>query len=194
MENSLRGAHASRKDKRSPGGIARALLPWLEELVLAVVLFLMVFTFFFRVVTVDGASMLPSYSQGDRLVMLALARSPRQGDVVVLRNEGQAIVKRVLATQGQTVDFDYARKVVLVDGSPVDETAFGLKNGITVPPYASYALEEFPQTVPEGCVFVLGDNRAVSLDSRYAQVGMVDRRDLLGKVLFRVYSARDFEE
>ena len=74
-----------------------------------------------------------------------------------------------------------------VDGEAVDETAFGLSNHITDLPYASFEVLEFPQTVPEGCVFVLGDNRSVSEDSRYQRVGMIDRRNILGKAVLRLF-------
>ena len=99
----------------------------------------------------------------------------------------EPIIKRVIATEGQTVDFDYEAGVVYVDGQPVDETQFGLENGITSEPFSSFELLEFPQTVPEGCVFVLGDNRAVSEDSRYQDVGMIDERNILGKAVFHLF-------
>ena len=76
---------------------------------------------------------------------------------------------------------------LLQDGQPVDETQFGLENGITDLPYSSFEVLEFPQTVPEGCVFVLGDNRSVSEDSRYQRVGMIDTRNILGKALVRIF-------
>lgn len=183
-------------NRRNPPGRKRGipisvLLDWTEELVVAIVLIAAVFTFCFRVITVSGTSMVPNYADGDRILMVNRFTPPKQGDVVVIINVLQdPIIKRVIATQGQTVDFDYEKKAVLVDGQAVDETAFGLENGITEYPYASFQLLEFPQTVPEGCIFVLGDNRAVSEDSRYQVVGMVDQRDVLGKALFRVFPLR----
>ena len=74
-----------------------------------------------------------------------------------------------------------------MNGQPVDETEFGLSNGMTDLPYTSFEILEFPQTVPEGCVFVLGDNRAVSEDSRYKIVGMIDERNILGKAVFNIF-------
>ncbi len=165
--------------------LSRAILEWTEELVIAFILIMMVFTFLFRVVTVTGTSMSPYYNNGDKVVVTGGISSLKQGDVVVIVNVlEEPIIKRVIATEGQTVDFDYETKSVLVDGEAVDETAFGLQNGVTEAPYTSFELLEFPQKVPEGCVFVLGDNRSVSEDSRYRIIGMVDKRNILGKAIF----------
>lgn len=167
---------------------ARTVLDWLEELVIAVVLIAVVFTFCFRIITVTGTSMVPNYNNGDRVLVSGFPFGIEQGDAVVIVNVlEEPIIKRVIATEGQTVDFDYENKSVLVDGVPVDETRFGLRNGITELPYTSFELLEFPQTVPKGCVFVLGDNRSVSEDSRYKVVGMIDKRDILGKALFHIF-------
>lgn len=167
---------------------ASVLLDWVEELVVAAVLIALVFTFCFRVITVSGTSMVPNYDNKDRLLVVNSFSPPKQGDVVVIVNVLEdPIIKRVIATEGQTVNFDYGAGTVLVDGQPVDETAFGLENGINEYPYTSFELLEFPQTVPKGCIFVLGDNRAVSEDSRYKIVGMVDRRDVLGKAVFHLF-------
>lgn len=159
-----------------------------EEMVIGLVTLVLVFSFLCRICTVAGASMAPFYTEGDRVLVVSFAGAPRRGDVIVAQLPGkEPIIKRVIATEGQTVDFDYVRGAVLVDGQAVDEEAFGLSNGVTTPPYATYHLLSFPQTVPEGCVFVLGDNRSVSEDSRYAQVGMIDRRNITGKVVCHLY-------
>lgn len=167
---------------------ASIFLDWVEELVIALSLIAVVFTFCFRVITVSGTSMVPNFEDGDRILVVNTHSVPKQGEVVVIVNVlDEPIIKRVIATEGQTVDFDYASRAVLVDGKPVDETAFGLENGITEYPYTSFELVDFPQTVPKGCIFVLGDNRAVSEDSRYQIIGMVDQRDVLGKAVFHVF-------
>lgn len=174
----------NRKKKR----FSAVLLEWAEELVIAIVIIAVVFTFSFRVITVTGTSMVPNFNDGDRVLVIGGGSSFNQGDVVVITNVlDEPIIKRIIATEGQDVDFDYENKAVLVDGQPVDETKFGLKNGITDLPYTSFELLEFPQRVPEGCVFVLGDNRSVSEDSRYQIVGMVDKRNILGKAVFHLY-------
>lgn len=178
-------------NRRQPGKkkiTASVFLDWVEELVMALCILAVVFTFCFRVITVSGTSMAPQYQDGDRILLVNPFSAPKQGDVVVIVNVlEEPIIKRVMATEGQTVDFDYEAKRVLVDGVPVDETAFGLENGVTEYPYTSFELLEFPQTVPEGCLFVLGDNRAVSEDSRYQVIGMIDQRDVLGKAVFHVF-------
>ena len=171
-----------------PGSFRQSLLEWVEVIVGSVVFVTILLTFVARIITVDGSSMSPTYENGDRVLATSLAGPADQGDVVILVNVlEEPIIKRVIATEGQTVDFDYEAGVVYVDGQPVDETQFGLENGITSEPFSSFELLEFPQTVPEGCVFVLGDNRAVSEDSRYQDVGMIDERNILGKAVFHLF-------
>lgn len=171
-----------------PAKGVKTLYEWLEEIVIALTLVILVFTFLFRVVTVTGESMLPNFVEGQKLIVTSLGHSVEQGTVVVITNVlNEPIIKRVIATEGQTVDIDYETGVVYVDGEAVDETQFGLENGITTRPYSTLEAMVFPQTVPEGCVFVLGDNRSVSKDSRYTEVGMVDTRHILGEAVFTLY-------
>lgn len=171
-----------------PAKGVKTLYEWLEEIVIALTLVILVFTFLFRVVTVTGESMLPNFVEGQKLIVTNLGHSVERGTVVVITNVlNEPIIKRVIATEGQTVDIDYETGVVYVDGEAVDETQFGLENGITTRPYSTLEAMVFPQTVPEGCVFVLGDNRSVSKDSRYTEVGMVDTRHILGEAVFTLY-------
>ena len=171
-----------------PAKGVKTLYEWLEEIVIALTLVILVFTFLFRVVTVTGDSMLSNFVEGQKLIVTNLGHSVEQGTVVVITNVlNEPIIKRVIATEGQTVDIDYETGVVYVDGKAVDETQFGLENGITTRPYSTLEAMVFPQTVPEGCVFVLGDNRSVSKDSRYTEVGMVDTRHILGEAVFTLY-------
>ena len=181
-----------KKDSNNPPMVpakgVKTLYEWLEEIVIALTLVILVFTFLFRVVTVTGESMLPNFVEGQKLIVTNLGHSVEQGTVVVITNVlNEPIIKRVIATEGQTVDIDYETGVVYVDGEAVDETQFGLENGITTRPYSTLEAMVFPQTVPEGCVFVLGDNRSVSKDSRYTEVGMVDTRHILGEAVFTLY-------
>ena len=169
----------------------QAVYEWLEALGTAIIIAMLIFTFLLRVNEVKGSSMLPTYTEGTRVIVQAIGYQPSAGDVVVIDATHtplqEFVIKRIIATEGQTVDFDYESGAVLVDGQVVDETQFGLENGITGEPFSSFEVLEFPQTVPEGCVFVLGDNRAVSEDSRYQNVGMIDERNILGKAVFHLF-------
>lgn len=166
----------------------RSVLEWTETIVMAIVLVAVVFTFVVRVITVDGGSMKPTYHDGDRVLVSGFAGEIEKGDIVIIVNTlEEPIIKRVVATAGQTVDFDPVLGEVTVDGVPLMGEEFGIENGITAVPDLPGQVLEFPQTVPENCVFVLGDNRGNSTDSRYLEVGMIDHRNILGKVIFNVY-------
>ena len=144
---------------------------------------LTIYILFFRVVVVVGPSMYDTLIQGDRVVLLSsfVYRQPRQGDIVVCSkdsfDEGKCFVKRVIATEGQQVDINFELGTVSVDGVILQEdylyTQTYREEGIT-----------FPLTVQEGHVFVMGDNRGNSLDSRSPQIGQVDLRQIVGKALF----------
>ena len=156
-------------------------LDWLQCIVSALVVAILVFTFVARTTSVVGSSMVPTLEEGDLLVISRLFYQPKYGDIVVLRKESfmsDPIVKRVIATEGQTIDIDFQEGVVYVDGVALDEPYI---NSLTTEP------EDFtePVTVPEGHVFVMGDNRNRSTDSRSSMVGCVDTRYILGKALFR---------
>ena len=161
---------------------------WLETIVVAFAIVTIVFTFVARVITVDGASMEPNYYDGDRVLATKLAGPAEVGDVVIISHAlDQTIIKRVVATEGQVVDFDNEQGELMVDGQVVKGDVYGTRNGITFAQDAPGDVLEFPQTVPEGCVFVLGDHRDDSTDSRKVSVGMVDQRNILGKVVFNLY-------
>lgn len=159
------------------------LLEWYDALVFALAVLVALFIFFARVVAVDGSSMFPTLTNGDRLVVQSLGYKPAAGDIVVIDsyiNYGKPLVKRVIAVGGDTVDIDPAAGVVLVNGQPLAE------------PYIAEPTTEmgdmtFPLTVPAGSVFVMGDNRQHSTDSRFASVGFIDERDLLGRAVLRVF-------
>ncbi len=128
-----------------------------------------------------------SDESGDRLLISNLFYTPEYGDIVVIHTdmEEEAIIKRIIATEGQEVDIDFLTGEVKVDGVVLDEPYI---NNLTL----DSGDVSFPVTVPDGCVFVLGDNRSVSLDSRYSDVGMVSIDDILGRVVLRIYPLNQF--
>ena len=145
----------------------------------------LLFLLVFRVVIVSGTSMNYTLLDGDYLLLLSntIYTEPKQGDVVVISKDsfqnGTPIVKRVIATEGQSVDI--INGCVYVDGEVIEEKY--LPEGL---PTHSSGGTEFPLVVDEGCVFVLGDNRGNSRDSRYPDIGQVDKREILGKALLLV--------
>ena len=157
------------------------LLMYMHDLVRLLGAIVLVSMLLFRVVVVSGPSMYDTLLDGDYLLVLSnlFYQEPKHGDVIIISkdsfDDGKPIVKRVIATEGQTVDIDFRAGVVYVDGIPLDEpytyTTTNLKEGIT-----------FPLVVDEGCIFVLGDNRNSSKDSRNPQIGLIDKREVLGKV------------
>ena len=166
----------------------RDLYEWVQSLVGSVLVVVAIFTFVIRMMGVDGHSMLNTLQHGDRLLVVnsMLYHDYKYGDIVILRKNGvfddDPIVKRVIAVEGQTVDIDFETGTVYVDGQALDESAY-IENGITTQP-SDYT---YPLTVPPGHLFVLGDNRAVSNDSRSSAVGMIDERYVLGKAEFVVF-------
>ncbi len=174
-----------------------ASFDWVESIIIAIVVVGIIFTFVFRIVTVSGASMYPNLQDADRVIVSSWFYNPRQGDVVVLKRTSglnEPIVKRIIATEGQTVYIDYDQGDVYVDGEILDETSY-LGDTKTYLPSTADELLDMPDgglVVPDGCIFVLGDNREVSLDSRYVKVGMVDESYILGKAQFTIFPFNRF--
>lgn len=176
--------------KSKPQKEAEPALNWrqrlmldLHDLIYVLAGFMVIYMLLFRVVVVVGPSMYNTLVDGDRLVLLSntFYRNPKQGDVIVASKKsfdnGECIIKRIIATEGQHVDIDFQQGIVYVDGIGLQEdytyTMTNLQEGVS-----------FPQTVPEGCVFVMGDNRNSSKDSRNPQIGFIDEREILGKAIF----------
>lgn len=173
-------------------GWQKNILSYLHDLVFALVSILLVFMFLLRMVIVSGPSMKQTLLDGDRLILLSnvLYKNPKYGDIVVASKDsfkdGEPIIKRVIAIEGQKVNIDFEKGIVYVDDIPLDEpytnTPTNLMEGTI-----------FPLIVEEGCVFVLGDNRNDSLDSRSFEIGQIDKRELLGKVIFLAIPGVDEE-
>lgn len=149
-----------------------------------------VFTFFFRLVGVVGESMTDTLQPNDWLITVQ-KKSYEQGDIVVITQPNyfnQPLIKRVIAKGGQTVDIDYKSSTVYVDGIALEEPY--LKDQFI---FEQNGDIDFPYTVPDGCLFCMGDNRNGSTDSRSTLVGPLDERYVLGKAVFRVLPFGDFD-
>ena len=180
-----------KQKEETPRTLAGALYFWLQTFAVGLTVLVLLMVFVGRPVRVDGHSMDPTLNDGEIMLVRSLGYTPQAGDVVVLHKDFDAasapIVKRVIATGGQTVQIDYAAGTVTVDGTVLEE---------------DYILEPMVQkgwqtitemTVPEGSVFVMGDNRNVSADSRDSTLGAVDQRYLLGQAVAVVFPLRDIK-
>ena len=165
-----------------------AVFDYLDTAVKTVVIALLFFTFIFSPSTVQGESMFPTLKDKDRTVVYSLFYKPKVKDIVVITQPNifnHVIVKRVIADEGQTVNIDPTTKEVFIDGKKIKED------------YINEPMEvlkdvQFPVTVPKNCVFVMGDNRNHSTDSRSSLIGMIDKRYIKGKVAFRVFPLNSF--
>lgn len=173
--------------KKKEGKTKLSIFEVFEAGVAAIVAVTVLFLFCFRVFSVDGPSMKPTLQPDDRVVVSNVGYKAKQGDIVVLSDTGseqKPIVKRIIAVEGDVVDINFTTGVVTVNGR---EEHFS--DELTT----QQADIAFPLTVPEGTVFVLGDNRGVSLDSRSSRIGCVDERKIVGKVLFRFFPLGDWK-
>ena len=188
MADAKQPNNKAEEKKKNPG---RDLYEWVQALVSSVLAVVLLFTFVVRMIGVEGHSMLSTLQDGDRLMVLSslLYNDYQYGDIVIIRKQSfgeNPIVKRLIATGGQTVNIDFAAGAVYVDGLLLDE------------PYIrelTFRAEgtEFPLTVPEGSIFVMGDNRNESSDSRNSRLGTVDTRYVIGRAVFLAFPGRDSE-
>lgn len=189
--NSDRSSAKSKKVKKKskgPSGFIVGLYDWVSAFLFALVLVILIMTFCFRMVDVDGKSMMNTLQDNDKVFITGLNYEPQVGDIVVISHGvelNKTLVKRVIAVGGQTVDIDETTGEVIVDGVVLDEPYI---LGETMPT----GDVEFPVTVTEGTVFVLGDNRPISQDSRYSDVGLIDINNIIGKVQLRVFPFNQF--
>ena len=183
--------------KRAPkkNGPMRDVYALLHDLVYILAAITLFFVFVIRLVGVSGPSMMQTLQNGDYVALLSnfLMGDLEQGDIIVARKQsfenGEPIVKRVIATEGQTIDIHYdgdGVATVYVDGTPLEEDYI---NGVMLAP--SYATVQFPYTVSEGCIFAMGDNRNRSADSRYEGIGQIEKSQVLGKVLLVLFPGKE---
>lgn len=173
------------------------MLDLVESIINSIFVVMLVFTFLFCVANVDGESMIPTLLNGDRLIVSKLSKTYEDGDILIIDCQtatiyssegglvswnglGKHIVKRLIAQAGQEVDIDFAAGIVYVDGKPLSEPYTA---ALTTRDNGAF---KYPIIVPEGYIFVLGDNRHVSKDSRHPEVGFVPVDDIVGKVVLRI--------
>ncbi len=191
----------AQKNVSNNKNITRELFDWVETFVFALVAVVIIFTFLFRIVTVDGRSMQPTLQNADRLVISNLFYTPKTGDVVVVQRDGTdtaPLIKRVIATGGQKIDIDFDTWTVTVidaDGTEhvLEEDYIQYIEGESMRVGTAFSASDYPLTVPEGYVFVMGDNRNDSTDSRYASVGMLREEYIVGRVLVRLFPIGSFK-
>ena len=161
-----------------------------RDIIVVLLVFMLVYILCFRMVIVVGDSMNDTLVNGDRLILISnvLYRNPKAGDIVVASKDsfrdGECIVKRVIATEGQEVDIDFTNGNVYVDGVLLEEDYI-------YTPTMLYEGVSFPLVVEEGCIFVMGDNRMDSKDSRSTEIGLIDCREILGKAVFLLFPGKD---
>jgi signal peptidase I len=188
VKNELQPSNEQPQNKKTAEqtSIAAEAYDWAESIVFALAIVVTIFTFIVRPVGVVGESMMNTLQNGDKVVICNLNYTPKQGDIVVLSTKAVTtpIIKRVIAVGGQTVKIDYDTNKVYVDGkeydAPIKEEM--LPEGDTT----------FPLKVQPGHVFVMGDNRNDSLDSRFSQIGQVDVKDIIGHAVFRIMPFNSF--
>ncbi|GHU81541.1 signal peptidase I [Clostridia bacterium] len=156
---------------------------WLHAIIIAIVIVVLLLTFGFRRISVDGESMMNTLHDRDQVLVTNLLDIPNDGDIVIIshgQEYKQPIIKRVIATEGQTLQIDFEKHQVIVDGVIIDEPY--IKDPTTVT-----GNTEIPQIIPKGKVFVMGDNRNHSTDSRFHEIGLIDVKDIIGKAEFIIF-------
>lgn len=180
----------NKREKPSPEVKARReTYDWIQSLISALLICVLVFVFVLRIMDVNGSSMFPTLSNGNKVLVSGLFYEPKRSDIVVFKKDSydnnKALVKRVIAVEGDVVNIDFEKGIVYINGEAAEEDYIDVLTTTKI---------DFigPQTVPENCLFVMGDNRNASTDSRDKRIGMVDKRLVIGKVLMVIYPFSSF--
>jgi signal peptidase I len=173
----------------SEGALA-GFYDWIKCILFAIAIVIVCLTFVFRLVDVDGSSMYDTLLSGDKVIVTNFMYEPEDGDIVVISHGAEyakPIIKRVIATEGQTIQLDYENDRIIVDGVVLDE------------PYLDDSTfcdnigdNEIPEVIPEGKIFVMGDNRRVSKDSRSTEIGLIEVENVIGKAQFVAFPFDNF--
>ena len=194
IENGLDGSEETELEKKDK--FSADVYDWTEVFVSALAIVVVMLSFILRVATVRGGSMEKTLSDGQLLIISNMFYTPTQGDIVVVQQNGgyfeTPLVKRVIATGGQTLSINFEKWEVRVDGKLLDESGYVYFRNSAMDKEDYYSIYETyldgdVMTVPEGYIFVMGDNRNESSDSRSTYVGLVRKNEVLGKVVFRLF-------
>ena len=186
----MAGKREKKQVQEEPTSLGQMAYSWLQAMVPVVVGVVLAFTLLGRITVVDGHSMENTLHHGDIVLTWSLGYTPKQGDIVVLTKttfREQSIIKRVIATEGQTVDIDYSTSTVYVDGVALEEDYIKEEYWDL---YAENGVNHI--TVPEGHIYVMGDNRNGSSDSRDPALGVVDVRCVIGQAVMVLFPFSDF--
>ncbi len=187
-----------RYDENTKRTVTKTVVEFVSIIATAIATIMIIFTFAFRIVGVNGPSMMNTLVNGDWLMVSAFITEPERGDIVIITQPNaynEPIVKRVIALGGDTIDIDFDTATVSVNGKVLDEPY------LATPTTTDEGAWQYPLTLKEGQVFVMGDNREHSSDSRSPDIGLIDENYILGKVLlrfspiseFRIFGDYDYE-
>ena len=160
-------------------GMMAGVYDWVRCIIFAIAIVVICLTFVFRLVDVEGTSMCDTLQTKDKVIVTNLCYTPHDNDIVVISHGAKyekPIIKRVIAKEGQTLKLDAENDRIIVDGVVIDEPY--IKGSTFSGSYTDY---DIPEVIPEGKLFVMGDNRQVSLDSRSSEIGLIDVKDVIGK-------------
>ena len=189
-----------KNEKKTDSWVFKELYELCETILISLLVVSLVFTYVLRLSTVEGSSMNDTFASGDKVLALKNYGIPKNGDVVLafadkavtldesddtVTGEGinKVIIKRVIAVGGQTLDIDFVSGIVTVDGKELFEDYV---TGLTHNDEGAFT-DNYPFVIPDGYVFVMGDNRRISKDSRSSEIGLIPADDIIGKVIFRFY-------